>query len=712
MNDRSSERRAEALALALAAAFALAYILPALVLIAHGAEVRALRVEHGETLSLTTYGRWWILPPHHFITDALSGDLDTFYNFLSDALLNAGSVLTELPPMAFQALIYSPLLAFLFVWGGYRALAVALEDRMTAALAAGIAAFTVNPSLSRLLLGEAAHDALIRLVHVPFHALALGSGQALGWVLFLPATAMLYAARERFTPRRAMAHGILFGLLFLAHTLTFINAAFVGVAYLMVRRWNERPTGWRGGIWTAGTIALVAVFAWRAWVQPPHSFLVLASLWILAMALLFATDTDWRFYLWSYVPAAIVALPYALHLARNARYLAGRDGTVAAVPPFSLLLSFLLQWLLAAAAARWVPRTAGLRWAAVMLGATLFLAENHLWAWGNHPYRFAINLVFPLAILAAYALRHAPRPVAWTLGVALIGAALPWTVATARNQRLLAPLAAVDRESQQFLDSIRRATDAEPDREARMLTPPEFFYPEGIVQSASILGSSSLRGFIPDYRYVLWNERYLNRLALFCFLFRYPHYDMHTGLRACDLSGDPKTFDITDRRIKTEVLPVYDIRYGAALGHPFSGPLADVAQANRWPLLAQAGDFRFHRVGATTLTGVARLSPGTYSSSGFTVAVDVDEPGLQRIVIGGRKLHDRAPSVTIDGREIAVRERNAHWIIGHAELAAGRHELALPRASAQWAEESDFVYFLAVVTEKDSALYFRDRTAP
>jgi hypothetical protein len=186
---------------------------------------------------------------------------------------------------------------------------------------------------------------------------------------------------------------------------------------------------------------------------------------------------------------------------------------------------------------------------------------------------------------------------------------------------------------------------------------------------------------------------------------------MHTGLRACELGGEPKSFDITDRRIRTSVLPVYDIRYGAALGAPFSGPLADVAQANRWPLLAQSGDSRFHRVSATALPGTARLASGTYSSSGFTVAVDVDEPGLQRIVIGGRKLHDRAPHVAIDGREVAVRERNARWIVGHAELSAGRHVLTLPRESAVWREESDFLYFLAVVTERDAERYFKDRPA-
>jgi hypothetical protein len=711
MNDLSHKRRADALALGLALTLAFAYAMPALMAVYHG-EVRSLRVEHSETLSLTTYGRWWILAPHHFMTDAFSGDLATFYNFLSDALLNAGGTLTGLSPMAFQALVYAPFLGFLMIWGGYQALAGVVADRMTAALAAGIAAFTVDPSLSRLVLDHATHDHLTLLLHVPFHAVALGNGQSLGWTLFLPATALLFRAREDFTPRRGIAHGLLFGLMFLVHTLTFMNVAFVAAAYLTVRRLLERPFGRRHQVWAAGMVVILAVFAWFAWIRPPQTFLVLAALWVLTMAWLFLTDTDPRFYLWSFLPAAVVAFPYALHLARNARYLPGRDGTMGHVPAFHILLFFVLQWMLVAAAWRWAPRTTALRWATVMLAANLFLAANHLWAWGNHPYRFAINLVFPLGVIAAIGLRHAPRAVAWTLGLGLIAAALPPTVGAARNDRLFARITTGSVGTQPFLDTIRTVTDAEPDRNARLLTPPEFHYPDGVVQSATILNFSSLPGFVADYRYVLWSERHLNRLQLFCFLFpSYPHYDAHTQLRACEHSGAPVLFDIVDRRIDTAVLPVYGIRYGAAVGFPFSGPLADAAQVNGWPLLAHDGTYRFHRVGAAVLPGVARAERGTYSRSGFTVTVEISDPGLQRIVIGGRVLHDRAPRLVVDGHEVSPGARSNSWLVANVELSAGRHLLELPRECAHWQDESDFVYFLAVVQEQEAGRYFKDRSA-
>jgi hypothetical protein len=703
------DRQADALALALALLVATVYVAPALTLVARHGGVGALRFEHGETLSLTTYGRWWVWPPHRFMTDAFSGDLPTFYNFISDALLNAGSALTGLAPMTFQALVYAPLLGFLFVGCGYLALALVLDDRLTAALAAGIAAFTVSSGAPRLVLAAADDDVLLRTLHVPFHSLALGNGQSLGWVLFFPAVALLFAARERFTPVRAVAHGVVFGLLFMVHTLTFINVAVIAAVYLAARRSGARPFALRERVWAAGLIPMAAAFAWFAWVRPPHTFATLAALWIATMGWLFATDRDRRFYLWSYAPAALVALPYAGHLLAHWRDMAGHDGAPLRVPLGLVLLFFLPQWALAAAAARWAPRTPALRWAAVLVAANLFLAHNDLWAWGNHPYRYAINLVFPLAVLAALGLRHAPPPLAWALGLALVAAAVPPAVRAARNEGLFAT---VTTGGAKLMDAIRATTDAEPDRAARMLTPPEFDYPEGVVQSTLLLNSASLRSFIPDYRYVLWSERHRNRLALFCTLFpAYPHEEAQKKLRACAESGAPRLFDIVDPRIETAILPVYDIRYAAALGPPFEPLLRAAAQANDWPILARHLEGRLHRVGACPLDGVARAGAGTYSSAGFSVPVETAASGHQRIVIGGRQLEARAPRLLVDGREVALIARDESWLVAEVDLPAGRHEIALPREDPRWEAESDFVYFLAVVDAAKAGRYFSDRPA-
>ena len=709
--DRAPDRGPGRLALAAALTLALSLATPALRLAVRNGGTGGIHIGHAETLSLTTYGRWWVWPPHRFMTDAFSGDLATFYNFLSDTLLNIGAAVTGLAPMTFQVFVYGPLLGFLFVWLGYRALAAATGDRWTAAIAAAIAAFTVDP-LARLWLGREAGDALILMLHVPFHALGLGNGQSLGWVLFFPATCLLFTARERFTPLRATLHGASLGLLFLAHTLTFINVACIEVAYLTGRRALSSPRDRRWTVWAGGMVALAAAFAFCAWIRPPHTFATLGTLGAAALALHFATDPDRRFYLWSYLPAGLVMLPYLVRLAHDWQHMAGRDGDARSVAATSLVLFFIIQWTLAASAWRWATRGAVMLWATAMLAATLVLAENDLWAWGNHPYRFAINLVFPLAVLAALGLRHAPRPLAVALGFGLLAVALPQVALMARNKGVYLRVQSQQRLGA-FLEEIRRATDAEPDRTARILNPPEFRYPEGTTQSALILNASSLPGFVPDYRYILWPERHKNRLTLFCVLFPYPHEDMHTKLRACDGSYEPTLFEIVDRRIRAAILPVYGIRYAASINAPFNFELPGVASQNQWPLLATTPDRHFlYKVDSPDLPGVARASHGVFDPSGFRMDLEVSAAGRHRIVLGGRRLSERAPILLIDGREIAPVARDQGWIVAEADLSGGRHSLALPRTSPQWQEESDFVYFLAAVEERWGSHYFKDRVPP
>ena len=253
--DGAQDRGPGRLALGAALTLALSFAAPALQVAVQTGGIAGIHIGHAETFSLTTYGRWWVWPPHHFMTDGFSGDLATFYNFLSDTLLNLGAAVTGLAPMTFQAFVYGPLLGFLFVWLGYLSLASALRDRWTAALAAAIAAFTVDPWFARPLLGQGADD-LVLMLHFPFHALGLGNGQSLGWVLFFPATCLLFTARERFTPRRATLHGVCLGLLFLAHTLTFINVACIEITYLTVRRAlsTSRDRPWV--VWAGGMVVL------------------------------------------------------------------------------------------------------------------------------------------------------------------------------------------------------------------------------------------------------------------------------------------------------------------------------------------------------------------------------------------------------------------------------------------------------------------------
>jgi hypothetical protein len=224
-----------------------------------------------------------------------------------------------------------------------------------------------------------------------------------------------------------------------------------------------------------------------------------------------------------------------------------------------------------------------------------------------------------------------------------------------------------------------------------------------------ILNASSLPGFVPDYRYILWPERHRNRLALFCFLFPYPHEEVHTQLHACDGSYEPTLFEIVDRRIRTTALPLYRIGYAVSIGPPFNFELPGRAAENQWPLVATTPDRHFlYKVTSPDLPGVARASPGVFDEWGFRVDLEVRADGRHLIVLGGRKLAERAPRVVVDGRELAPVARDSSWIVAEAPLSAGRHTLALPRAHAQWREECDFVYFLAAIDERWVSRYFVD----
>ena len=146
----------------------------------------------------------------------------------------------------------------------------------------------------------------------------------------------------------------------------------------------------------------------------------------------------------------------------------------------------------------------------------------------------------------------------------------------------------------------------------RLLAPVELTYPRGLVQAAMVLNYSRIPTFVPDYRHVLWRERYHNRLGLFCFLFPgYPNDDYPFGRRACDetLDPEPELLTIRDPRLRTAILPVYRIGFAAALGKPFSAHLERAGPRYGWPVVTRAGNGLFLRTDPPNLPGLARLTP-------------------------------------------------------------------------------------------------------
>jgi hypothetical protein len=100
-------------ALGLAAGLAILYVNPVLPSIAEPGLDWPIASSQGEGVSLSVYGKWWVLTPHYFLTDAYSGDLATFFQFLSGSVRSLIAALLGVPNLTTQSTIYAPLLGFL-----------------------------------------------------------------------------------------------------------------------------------------------------------------------------------------------------------------------------------------------------------------------------------------------------------------------------------------------------------------------------------------------------------------------------------------------------------------------------------------------------------------------------------------------------------------------------------------------------------------------
>jgi hypothetical protein len=349
-----------------------------------------------------------------------------------------------------------------------------------------------------------------------------------------------------------------------------------------------------------------------------------------------------------------------------------------------------------------------------LLGATAFLAVNHHWGWSNHPYRYTIHLLFPLTVLGVLGLRAAPRPLAAILGAWLGVVCLLNVGSFAAGRPMTVRFRVAEPERARFLETVRDVTAREAASSARLLPPVELTYPRGLVQAAMLMNYARIPAFIPDYRHVLWPERYHNRMGLFCFLFPgYPNQDYPFGWRACEepLDPDPALVTILEPRLKAAILPLYRIDFAAAPAKPFSNHLKDAVARYGWSLLAATDNAAFVRTQATALPGVARLSPGPSDRELLAIRLEPDRDGPHVLVLGGRKLEARAPQVLLDGRPLENGRRLGNWAVFAADLATGPHVLQLPRLELGPSPEADYLYFAAAVS-RDRAPRYLGLTPP
>jgi hypothetical protein len=259
-----------------------------------------------------------------------------------------------------------------------------------------------------------------------------------------------------------------------------------------------------------------------------------------------------------------------------------------------------------------------------------------------------------------------------------------------------------------FFERVREVTSRVEGTGARILAPLELTYPRGLVQATMLMNYSRIPTFVPDYRHVLWRERYHNRAGLFCFLFPgYPNEDYPFRRRACDeaLDPEPELVQILDDRLRTAILPVYRIEFAGGPAKPFSTHLKGASPRYGWPVVTQTDSAAFVRTDPAPMPGVARLAPGEAAPATFAIRVAPDTPGPHVIILGGRRLASRAPRVDLDGRPLGNARRSANWAVFEADLSPGPHVLSLPSLEGGPDPEADYLYFAAVLQREAASRY-------
>jgi len=698
-----------ALLLTMAVGLGILYASPALPAAAHQGLDWPLHYA-GEPASLTTYGKWWLQGDGPWLADGFSGRFPTFYNYLADLLLNVLAALLGRPPMTVQVVLWGPLLAALLFVVDYAILAAVLRDRARAFLASVLIS-TAGASPLLALVCTSTRTAEVRnLLHLPFETVSLGTAQSLGWVLFLPSLGLLYVARHHFTVRRALAFGACNGLLLQAHTLTFVNAVAAQLAFLVAENLAAEPWSARTRVWLGALAGIALTLVGVASLRQPLTFPILASLGAAVFLVTFAVDPVKPLYVWGYGTTLLVAAPYLLVLSWHAREAPSTAPAPDAATPGELF-AFFSVYVLAAALAFWRGGdSAARRWALAILVATALLATNHLWRWGNHPYRFAIDLVFPLAVLAALGVPRRPRLLTALVVASLAAPSLANFAAFWRGERPHLQVVAEDAGTAAFLRTVRETTERPETKDSLILNPPEHAYPAGVFQNALLFNYSRRPGFLPDFRYVLTPERYFNRVALFCFLFPgYPAYDLQIDRRACEEPLEPPEMLLVlrDRALAAAILPLYGIEYVAAVGRPFVLFASQRESDYGWEIAARGvGMKRLLRATPVLRPAVGRWGRGTWDDEGLHVSVEPDIAGPQLVVLGGRRLDERAPRILLDGRALESRALSGNWAILNAEMTKRPHRLELLWAEGSRARDSDYLYYAVVVASEHVSEYF------
>ncbi|MCA1529365.1 hypothetical protein [Bradyrhizobium yuanmingense] len=659
-------------------------------------------VRHIESVSLSLYGRFHGTA---FVTDAYSGEFPTYYNFLSDWLINLIAHATGLPPFEAQAVIYVPLLVTLLFLGTYLSMRALDIER-------GVASF-----MALLVVGAGETPFVHHLYRVferfsgvsqasgnlipPAGSMGVASSQDLGWVLFLPVLASLYCAKRGNRPIVTVFAGALLGIACLAHTLTFLQLATTVCVCVAADGIANLIRAGRIGYAMARAGAIVVVLALMI-VRGNMVGLSMSSFVIFWSTCFLASLVDARsvrFAVLYGASAAIVASPYALQVWQLSLQ-AGRFEEVdsyAKVPTIEFIL-FHLVYIASAVIVFLNTRRLGrpdlLIWLSVMLLVSVGMGLG-TFGLNSHAYRFWTNAIIPFALFAGLSLAVPPSPsrrlvMGLIVPLLLIGVvrnlwvvryplpeAVSRTVGSVESYNGARPLPA---GASALLDQLRNRTAPLPSG-SRLLVPPEYDYPQQAYRNGLMLAVSSVPSFVPDPRYIIWHDLYADRVAVFCSLFpTYPQFDTHTKARICEQTPKqlaPGHLDLIDARAAADVLALYRIRLLAVLQGLPTDPMID--QARRLglkPVYDGSGSMVWD---TTSQSDPDRISFGaaTYREPELSIAMVAPQAGRYIVVLAGRAIATNVRQLRSGQLLAELHPLGADAIAVTMDLPAGSSEMTL-----------------------------------
>lgn len=694
---------------------------------------------HREAVSLSTFGKW---QHPSFIVDGFSGEFPVFYNYLSSALLSQLAEMLALPPAYVQGLIYGPALVALMPVVNYAALRLAGLIPAAALVAALIVSACADAALLDWIypLIDDANLATIKAIfHVPVTAMGVGSDQAFGWLLFLPTLALFHTAVQSGRPLWFALAGAMFGLMMISHTLTLINATTAASFYLFAynvsigeNKFLLRPAG-RIFLFLAVIIALGLHGRMRGFSEA-HFVALWTTCWLLSIR----NRGDIRNTVCFVAGALLLCGPYLWQLwvlreglretVINAYTRADFDTTLAVFLPLWLGAGLLFIRLL-----RGRSGDAGTAWLFALLAATLALAQGPIFGFVNHPYRFGIHLIFPLAALFGIYLTL-PRNSLVSRGMA---AFLGLWVAISTAKALLAlsgqypgapQLLGTSTAYNSFIQVLPATTDLLEALEmetatgnGRLLLAPEYSYPTAASDSAIMLSHSSVRSFIADPRYIAWRDLHRQRVNVVCSLFPdYPHIDP-SGDKACTFAphtvGTRDGFNkliIVDEAVRADILPVYGISLAADLGGAFSPFLTRGGVTFGWTKLYEADGRLLYRLASNRANDRINLGEASYDAPYWTIPFSAPQAGRYVFFAAGEKIAATVISISA-GTGAAKVDRDGSDVLSFVtELPAGngalRFELA-PDWRLQYLTPSPLHFLTGVPENNAEATILRNRFA-